>query len=255
MSSSAVRRERIDGTIDLITIDRPPVNALPPADWAAALDEVTASSDDVDVRAVVITGGAGRFCAGADIRSLTEVDPNEDRAQMLTVVARLAAAARSHRAPVIAAIDGPAHGGGLELALACDLRIASRIASFAAAGVNMGLLASVRSLVEAVGDSRARQMLLTGEKVDVTSALDWGLAHTFAANPLDAALETARRIAAKAPLAVEATKDAINQVATLDADAHGELMRSRFAELADSNDHREALAAFLEKRPGSFTRR
>jgi enoyl-CoA hydratase len=255
MSSSAVRRERIDGTIDLITIDRPPVNALPPADWTAALEEIVASDNDVNVRAVVITGGEGRFCAGADIRSLTEVDPNEDRAQMLTVVARLAAAVRSHRAPVIAAIDGPAHGGGLELALACDVRIASPAASFAASGVNMGLIASVRSLVEAVGDTRARRMLLTADRIRTDQALAWGLVTDAADTPLDTAMELARRIATKAPLAVESTKDAINQVVTLDADAHGELMRRRFAELADSNDHREALAAFLEKRPGSFARR
>lgn len=254
MSSSAVRRERIDGTIDLITIGRPPVNALPPADWAAAIDEVTASSDDVDVRAVVITGGAGRFCAGADIRSLTEADPDDDRAQMLTVVARLAAAIRSHRAPVLAAIDGPAHGGGLELALACDLRIAGPAASFAAAGINMGLVASVGSLVESIGDARARRMLLTADRIQTDEALAWGLITDVADNPLDAAMELARRISTKAPLAVETTKHAINQVATLDAETHSELMRSRFAELADSNDHREALAAFLEKRPGTFSR-
>ena len=254
MSTRTVRRERIDGSVDLITIDRPPVNALPPADWLAALQEVEASNADLDVRAVVISGGAGRFCAGADIRSLTEADPNEDRAAMLTVVGRLSDAIRRHRAPVIAAIDGPAHGGGLELALACDLRLASPTASFAAAGVNMGLVASVRSLVDAIGDTRARRMLLTADRIRTDQALEWGLITDVHEDPATAAMELANRLAAKAPLAVEATKHALNEVTALGAHEHDALMREQFAALADSEDHREALAAFLEKRPGSFTR-
>lgn len=253
MSSSTVRRERIDGAIDLITIDRPPVNALPPADWLAALHEVERSSADVDVRAVVVSGGPGRFCAGADIRSLTEADPNEDRAAMLTVVGRLADAIRTHRAPVIAAIDGPAHGGGLELALACDLRLAGPTASFAAAGVNMGLVASVRSLVDAIGDTRARRMLLTADRIRTEQALEWGLVTDVHDDPVAAALEMAARLAAKAPLAVETTKHAVNQVSTLSGSEHDALMRERFAALAESADHREALSAFLDKRPATFT--
>jgi enoyl-CoA hydratase/carnithine racemase len=255
MTTSSIRRERIDGCIDLLTIDRPPVNALPPLDWSTALDEIKASSADTDVRAVVISGGTGRFCAGADIRALTNADPSADRAEMLTVVARLAAEIHAHRAPVIAAIDGPAHGGGLELALACDIRIASPTASFAAAGVNMGLMASVRSLVDSVGDTRARRMLLTADRFGTDDALGWGLVTDVHESPTDAAMEMARRISTKAPLAVETTKDAVNKVSVLDAAAHDRLMSEGFAQLSTSDDHAEAIAAFLEKRSGNFNRR
>lgn len=236
-----------------IAIDRAPVNALPPDDWAQLRQFIEAASADTDVRVVVINGGEGRFCAGADIRVLTE--PTDDPAMMLRIVAEAASAIRNCRVPVIAAIDGASHGGGLELALACDIRIASPQATFSASGVNMGLVASVQSLVEAVGDTRARLMLFTGERFDAKLAESWSLVTVVDDQPLSAAMAIAQTIANKAPLAIEANKTALASVSTMTSLDHQSLMSELFESLACTDDHQEAINAFLEKRPRNFTRR
>lgn len=241
-----------DDGIATITIDRAPVNALAPADWLALREMVEDVGSDLAVRAVVLTGGAGRFCAGADIRALTE--PMDEPALMLRIVAEVAAAIRSCRVPVIAAIDGPAHGGGLELALACDIRVASPVATFSASGINMGLVASVRSLVDTIGDARARSMLLTGVRVDAATGQTWGLFTHLDDAPTSCANSLASAMAGKAPRAVEATKRALREVISLDPLEHDALMIDLFSELAASPHHAEAIAAFLEKREPKFSR-
>lgn len=252
MMPSAISATTENGIVT-ISIDRAPVNALPPDDWAALRDSVTAASTDIDVRAIVVNGGTGRFCAGADIRVLTE--PQDDPAMMLTIVADAAVAIRSSRVPVIAAIDGPSHGGGLELALACDIRIASPDATFSASGINMGLVASVQSLVQAVGDTRARLMLFTGDRFDAKLAESWGLVSVVDDQPLGAAMAIATSITRKAPLAIEANKTALASAAEMDGESHRKLMTELFGTLANTEDHQEAINAFLEKRPRNFTRR
>lgn len=248
-----VLQTTIDAGIATISIDRPPVNALPPQDWTELRRQFDATSDDSSIRAVVLNGGAGRFCAGADITTLTE--PSEERALMLRLVAEAALSVRTHRAPVIAAIDGPAHGGGLELALACDLRVASPNATFAASGVNMGLVASVRSLNQTIGTTHARTMLLTGSRVDAATADRWGLVSHFDEAPLQRATELASMIATKAPLAIESTKRALGALDDLDPAAHHAFMTELFSELSSSADHGEAIDAFLTKRDPEFKRR
>ena len=244
-----VHTQRADGVIS-IHIDRPPVNALGPPDWVALREAIDAANADEDVRAVVIEGGAGRFCAGADIRTL--IEPSDEPAMMLRLVGETCEAIRLSRVPYVATIQGAAHGGGLELALACDLRIASPNATFAASGVNMGLVASVRSLVQVAGDARARSMLLTGRRIDATTAESWGLVTNVDANARDIAHALAASIATKAPRAVQATKQALQAVSELGADDHAELVTSLFSALAQTNDHHEAINSFLEKRPPVF---
>jgi enoyl-CoA hydratase len=239
---------------DIVTIrmDRPPVNALDPESWLQLRDVFESTSADLGVRAVVLSGGPGRFCAGADIRALTE--PTDEPALMLRLVAEVAQEVRQHRVPVIAAIDGPAHGGGLELALACDLRVASPNSTFAASGVNMGLIASVRSLVTSVGDARARTMLLTGERFDAMTAEAWGLVTYLDPNPAVLVAKLATAIASKAPHAIEATKKALGALNRLDTDEHDALMTTLFTTLVRTEDHAEAVDAFLSKRAARFTR-
>lgn len=238
--------------ITTITIDRAPVNALGPDVWGALASEVRAANDDPDIRTVIVTGAAGRFCAGADIQILTE--PGDEPALMLRVVDEASDAIRACRVPVLAAIDGPAHGGGLELALACDIRVASAGATFAASGVNMGLVASIQSLVAVIGDARARSMLLTGKPIDASQAERWGLVTHLDDAPLSAAVTLARVIASKAPLSIEATKQALRSATELTATEHTTLMTELFSTLAQTSDHREAIDAFLGKRPPTFGR-
>jgi enoyl-CoA hydratase len=252
--SEVISVETLDA-VATITIDRAPVNALTSEHWVELRDVIESTVDNHGLRAVVIEGRNRSFCAGADIRTLTDPPPGTDEAAMLLVVAEVAAAIRQHRAPVIAAIDGPAHGGGLELALACDIRIASPRSTFAAAGVNMGLVASVASLIDAIGDTRSRRMLLTGYRITAADAQLWGLVTDVDDAPHDAAMAVASAIATKPPLAVEATKYAVAQREALSPDEHAQLMSELFRSLAQSGDHAEAIAAFLEKRRGEYNRR
>lgn len=239
-----------------ITIDRPPVNAIDTAaqaDLRALLDDAAA---DHDVRAVVLTGAGRHFCAGADLREEQDLDRN-DVGRFLTGIGELLEAVREHRVPVVAAVNGPAHGGGLELALSCDIRIGCPGSSFGAAGVNVGLVANVASLVAAVGDARARHLLLTGYSCRADQALAWGLMTELVGTDelQDRAVAVAERIASRSPLSVEATKECLNASADLDGDAARRLQARTFARLFRTADHAEALQAFFARRPGTYERR
>lgn len=239
--------------ITTITIDAPPVNAVGPDGWKQLEDAVDDASNDKEVRAVVLTGTNGRFCAGADISLLAE--PQDEDAFMLKLVGRAAAAIRRCRVPVIAAIDGPAHGGGLEIALACDISVISNGATFAASGINMGLIASVPALTEAIGTTRAAMMLLTGKPVDADQAVAWSLATLTSDDPLVQARSIAHEISDKAPLSVEANKLALASVGFVTPDEHSAVITELFSSLEKSADHKEAVDAFLNKRPPTFQRR
>lgn len=238
--------------IATITIDAPPVNALGPDGWSGLRESIETLSNDSDVRAIVLQGAEGRFCAGANIGILAE--PQDEPAFMLRIVGEAAAAISKSRVPVIAAIDGPAHGGGLEIALACDIRIASPRATFAASGVNMGLIASVSALTAAIGNTRASLMLLTGKPITAEQAEAWALVSSLDDDPSGRAHALAIDLATKAPLAVEANKAAIASYGYVTRDEHEALVSKLFSELEKTADHREAVDAFLNKRKPSFDR-
>lgn len=243
---------RITDNIATITLDAPPVNALGPDGWRAIRESVDALSADTDVRAIVLHGTEGRFCAGADIAILAE--PQDESSFMLRIVGDAAKAIRQCRVPVIAAVDGPAHGGGLELALACDIRIASAKATFAASGVNMGLIASVPALTAAIGATRATLMLLTGVPINAEQAASWALASFLDNDPVARAHTLAADLATKAPLAVEANKLALRSHGSIARTPYEALVTELFSTLEQSADHREAVDAFLNKRPPTFDR-
>jgi enoyl-CoA hydratase/carnithine racemase len=206
--------------------------------------------EDHETRAVVLTGRGPAFCSGADLKEAAREDAG------LASFGRVLQLVAEHRAPVIAAINGHCLGGGLELALCCDLRIASTAAKFVCAGVNVGLMASTVRLPRLIGVARAKAMLLTGLPYDARTAESWGL--VTAVHPADelrgAALALAARIASRAPLSVEATKRVVDQALDLPPDAVGALMARETGALRRSRDHREALAAFAEKRDPVFRR-
>ena len=173
---------------------------------------------------------------------------------MLKIVGQAAAAIRRCRVPVIAAIDGPAHGGGLELALACDIKIASDKATFAASGINMGLIASVPALTAAIGKTQASLMLLTGKPIDAAQAVSWSLATLVGDDPSGLAQSIAQDIASKAPLSTEANKIALQSVGFVTPEEHEAIVTKLFTSLEKSADHKEAVDAFLNKRRPTFGR-
>lgn len=237
-----------------LEIDNPPRNALGAIVREKLLPVLDALDADHGVRAIILTGTRETFCAGDDLREVQArgAAAGSALASFGAVLERIEAM----RVPVIAAVNGPAFGGGLELALACDLRIASSKARFAGAGVNIGLMASVYRLPRLIGVARAKAMLLTGLPIDAETALSYGLvteAHEAGAL-LGAALALAGRIASRAPLSVEAAKRQIGRAPDMTPDEAAQAGAAELERLTASADHREGVAAFLEKRDPVFTR-
>lgn len=233
--------------IAVVELDVAPANVLAMAERARLLDAFAAVEADPAVRAVVLTGRHGAFCTGDDLAESLTRDVPAQTAAILHFLAMCDSVA-STRVPVIAAVDGWCIGGGLELALACDIRLASDRASFACSAVRMGLTASAERLTRLIGESRAKVHLLTGAPFDAARALADGIVAEVhpAAGLLDAALAMARVIASRGPLAAAATKRVASGVSTTQAEIPA---------LAASADHAEARAAFIGKRGAVFTGR
>lgn len=252
---SALHQSRPAEGVVLVEIDNPPANALGQAMRAkmvALLDELEA---DTSVRAVVLTGRGKTFCTGDDLREAAangRVTP-QAVAEFNAMLDRL----ERFRAPVIAAVNGHCVGGGLEVALACDIRLASTKAVFTAAGVNVGLMASAWRLPRVIGVAPAKVMLLTGLPVDASGALANGLVSAVHEPDglLDAALALATRIASRAPLSVEATKRTASRAMDMDAAEAARSNVEEIAVLSASEDHAGAVAAFAERRDPVFRRR
>jgi enoyl-CoA hydratase len=255
MSVATIHFDRPTAHVARVAIDAPPSNALGLAPRRAFFAQLKTIADDGEIRAVIITGRGKSFCSGDDLKEREAArEGGEDPALSLSaLIDRIEAL----RVPVIAAINGWAVGGGLELALACDIRIASAEAQFVCAAVNVGLIASAWRLPRLIGIARAKHMLLTGSPFDAQAAERFGLVtDVHAADRLDgAALLLAERIASRAPLSVEATKRVSGRALDLDREAATRALRQEFEILIKSHDHAEALAAFREKRPPEFHRR
>ena len=249
--SGTVHAERLPGHVFLLTIDNPPMNALGEPLRAVFLGALDQAAQDADVRAIVVTGSGKAFCAGDDLKHDKGVG-NDSPASFPRLLTRI----EESRVPVIAAVNGWCVGGGFELALACDLRIASTAARFTCAGVNMGLMTSAYRLPRLIGVSRAKAMLLTGSAFDAETAERFGLV-TGLFGPdvlLDEALTLARRIASRAPLSVEASKQVADRAVDMDPEEAAQMQRPILKALRASADHQEAVAAFREKRDPVFTR-
>lgn len=241
---------RPTGSILLLELDAPPANALGLAmrvELSRILDEIAA---DDEVRAVVLTGRGGVFCAGDDLREASARMAAGKDGEVLEAVEdfnMLMDWVETVRVPVIAAIDGWCFGGGLELALACDIRLATDRAAFAASGVNIGLMASATRLPRLIGAARAKAHLLTGAQFGPERALADGIVTAVHAPErlLPEAFHLAEWIASRAPLAVEATKRVVDGRSYIEEELPA---------LAASADHREAVAAFMAKRTALFKR-
>ena len=240
------------GGVALVTIERPDVlNALN----FDLLDELAAAfaalDVDPDCRAIVLTGSGDRaFAAGADIRELAGQTPIS-----LLVGNRFSAWDRiaATRKPLIAAVRGFALGGGCELAMSCDLIIAGEDAEFGQPEIKLGVMpgaGGTQRLTRAIGRARAMDLVLTGRTITAREAEAMGLVSRVvpAEETLDAALELARTIASRAPVAVLAAKEAVRLADELPLSAGLRHERRAFFALFASDDQAEGMAAFIEKR-------
>jgi enoyl-CoA hydratase len=255
MSGLRILIER-DAAIVTLTLNRPDkLNAIDSAMLDALGEALDAIERDPEVRAVILTGAGRAFSAGADIKEWTALTPLEfTRSWGLRghdLFDRLAALAP----PVVAAINGVAFGGGLELALCADIRIASKEARLGLPEVTIAALpgwGGTQRLPRLIGPGRAKHMILTGEPIDALRAEAWGLlSEVVAADALlPRAKELAARIAANAPLAVQASKRLID--AALPATPAATLEGHAGAVCGATEDAKEGRASFLERRPPRY---
>jgi enoyl-CoA hydratase/carnithine racemase len=246
--------ERADG-VGRLTLNRPAKrNALNMA-LRGALDQSLAEfAADDGVRVVVLTGAGTAFCAGADLSDAPQATGHPMAEPGRPVAQSLAAFAK----PLIAAVNGPAFGGGLELALACDLRVAARGATFALPEVRIGSLpgsGGTQRLVRAIGPAVAARMLFSGEPLSAADALRTGLISDLV-EPGELADFTgglARKISAHAPLSLLAAKQCLTAAGEAQLSAGLELERALWTLLATTEDRREGRAAFREHRAPRFT--
>jgi enoyl-CoA hydratase len=245
-----------DGHVGVITLDRPAArNALTHTTYA----ELEAAVRGTTARCLVITGTDPAFCSGDDVKQVM-VGAGDAVAQGLRRQPALTPAADAllHTdVPVIAAVNGPAVGWGMELALLADLRVASERARFGELFVHRGLccdVAGLGRLAQLVGREQAAELLFTGRVVDATEARAIGLVSRVVPHDelLPRARELAGTIAANPPLAVQRLKAGLRQALDPDWRALGSWVSASLGELFQTADHREGVAAFLEKRPPRF---
>lgn len=250
-----------DDVFGIITLNRPNVlNALNDQlieELIALLDQL---EDQVEPRVLIITGTERAFSAGADLKSILSMQQSEKlnpTEGFLRKVSALFNKIETYTKPVIAAINGIAYGGGCELALACDFRIASTKARIGLSEVKIGVLPAgggTQRLPRLIGLSRAKYMLLSGEPIDVNTLCEWGLLHEVV-NPselIDKAKAFSSPFLNGAPLAQKAIKNLALHATNSDLHTGLELERQLSNNLHQSNDAKEGITAFNQKRKPTF---
>jgi enoyl-CoA hydratase/carnithine racemase len=246
-----------ESDVAIVTLDRPAkLNALTPR----MLDELEQRARELDadpaVRVVVLTGGGEKaFCVGADINEWAALQALDMWRQWVKRGHQVFDQWARLRQPVIVAINGHAFGGGLELAITGDIRIAAQHARFALPEASISTCpgwSGSQRLVQLIGASRAKYLALSGERVAAADALASGLVHEVVPGPdlLDRARALALAMAAKAPVALQLTKQLVNAAAGEGTDAVLEAMAGALA--ATTNDAREGIASFREKRTALY---
>ena len=249
----------MDGHVAVITLDRPHRrNALNYRAYDQLEAAFRAASEDLQVRCVVVTGADPAFCSGDDVGEIMAGPKAVSAAPAAAPTATPAAIAALECAkPVIAAVNGAAVGWGMELALFADIRIASEKARFAELFVKRGLPCDVGGfyrLPAIVGPAKAAELHFTGDVIDAAEALRIGLVSEVVAHAalMPHAMALAARIAANPPLAVQRLKAGLNMTAYGDPREIGAWAMGAIRELMRTEDHREGVASFLEKREPVF---
>jgi enoyl-CoA hydratase len=244
-----------DGAIGVVTLNRP--QALNALSYALVKDLSLAMKEldwDKDIRVIIVTGGEKVFAAGADIKEMADRGPFDER-----IHERLGYRDQINKItkPVIAAVSGFALGGGCELAMSCDMIIASESARFGQPEVNLGIIpgsGGTQRLTRLVGKHRAMELVLTGDIINAVNAERFGLVNRVV--PVELLLEeaksVAKKIAAKPALAIKEAKEAVLKAANSSLDEGLDFERKAFYLLFASEDRTEGMKAFLEKRKPEF---
>jgi enoyl-CoA hydratase len=239
------------GRVGLITLNRPQaMNALNVQLLSELLDALAAYDADPAIGAVVISGSERAFAAGADIKFMAEASSNEMRANGFV---ELFEGLRKLKKPLIAAVSGFVLGGGCELALACDMIVASETARFGQPEVTLGVIpgaGGTQRLTRAVGKALAMEMILNNRTLSASEALQFGLVNRIVPVErfLDESLSLATEVASRAPLALVAAKEAVKRAFEFPLSAGLAEERSLFYALFDSADQKEGMRAFIDKR-------
>ena len=250
----------IDEGVGIITINRPEsLNSLNRSMIEELTEEFLRLSDHSDVGVILLTGKGKAFVSGADISEMVDLNPIEGREMMLKGH-RLMNIIENMDKPVIAAVNGFALGGGCELAMACDIRIASEKARFGQPEVKLGItpgFGGTQRLPRLVGKGMAKYLIMTGELITADEALRIGLVERVvpAEELIGNSLKVARSIMAKAPIAVAVAKSTINNGLSLDMNSACMLEIESFTAPFSSDDKKEGMRAFLEKRSPVFQKK
>jgi enoyl-CoA hydratase len=249
------------GAVALVTIDNPPMNALS----AALLDELEAEIQSLDaddaVRAIVLRGAGDRaFVAGADIKEFPALRESAAEGGSARGIQRIGHRMDAARTPFVAAIHGYCLGGGLELAMCCDMRVCADDATLGQPEIQLGLIpggGGTQRLPRLVGHGRAMFLNLTGDFVDAETAYAWGLVEKVVPREdvENAALALADRIASRSPHAVAVLRELARTTRDLPLEEGLRREADGFVRCLRSEDGAEGVAAFIEKRPPEFTGR
>ncbi len=246
----------VEGGIALVTMDSPPVNAFTDGlhrDFVAVLDDLRGRT----IRAAVITGAGAYFQAGGDMNRFLEIHTLAEANAFVEMAQGFTDRVAALPYPTIAALNGFALGGGLELALACDIRIASRTATLSLPEVRYGILAGAggtQRLARLVGPSRAKLLMFTGRRIDADRALAMGLVDEVVEPDrlLPTARQVAEEIAVNSPVAVRQVKRCVDEGLALSLEEGLALERKYWAGLIPHRDYLEGVAAWREKRTPRF---
>lgn len=249
------------GPARILTLNRPEsLNALGDGLPQRLLEELAAADADDDARVVILTGAGRAFCAGGDIKAMyrtrVQAAGGPPTATPASAVFRQGAIPKAIRAlskPVIAAVNGDAAGAGCEIALACDIRVASERARFGEVFTRIGLIpdnGGFYTLPRHIGMARASELILTGEMMPVATIADWGLINRVVPHDqlLETALEFGQRIAANPPLSLAMAKWGLQRAQETDFDTSFDWVNYAMHILRASEEHRQAVREFVEQR-------